>query len=158
MLPPLSPHVVWKLPGPGRTSPRHDFDASATPSPPAVLRRGSGAVLPELCSIPPSPIGGHGSLRPDDFGGGTETSVSLHREPRPSSMLSVLPLRRLAIEIFREMKRSCSRCTRIGTLQHDRTKPRGRSARLILRRVERNRAAAAQRVLQQLAGRIGRGR
>jgi hypothetical protein len=26
---------------------------------------------------------GHGPLRPDDFGGGTETSVSLHREPRP---------------------------------------------------------------------------
>src|SRR5262245_20984841 len=100
MLPPLSPHIVWKLPGPGRTSPRHDFDASATPSPSAALRRGSGAVLPELCSIPPWPNGGHGSLRPDDFGGGTETSVSLHREPRPSSELSVPVVGTLAIEIF----------------------------------------------------------
>src|SRR5262249_58451011 len=58
-----------------------------------------GAVHPEFCSIPPSPNGGHGPLRPDDFGGGTETSVSLHREPRPS-IASLLRLASLAIEIF----------------------------------------------------------
>ena len=58
-----------------------------------------GAVLPELCPVPPSPIGGHDPLRPDHFGGGTGTSVSLHREPRPSEF-SVLLYRKLEIEIF----------------------------------------------------------
>jgi len=78
-----------------------------------------GAVHPEFCSIPPSPIAGHGPLRPDDFGGGTETSVSLHREPRPS-IGSVLPRAALAIEIFAKyagIPDAHARCAHSGTVQ-----------------------------------------
>jgi len=81
--PPLSPRVVWKLPGPGRTS-RAMTPMGVRHRAPAAIRRGSGPCSPNSCSIPPSPKGGHDPLRPDHFGGENETSVSLHRGPRPS--------------------------------------------------------------------------
>ena len=73
--------------------------------PAAALRRGSGPCSPNVCPVPPSPNGGHDPLRPDHFGGGTGTSVSLHREPRPSEV-SVPPLSTACNRNLREMKRS----------------------------------------------------
>jgi hypothetical protein len=58
-----------------------------------------GAVLPECLLGSTVADWRSRPLRPDDFGGGTETSVSLHREPRPSE-ISVLLCVQLAIEIF----------------------------------------------------------
>src|SRR5262249_45048269 len=47
MNPPLSPHIVWKLPGPGSTSPRLDFGGVRLRAAGGYSPR-IGADLPEL--------------------------------------------------------------------------------------------------------------
>jgi len=148
ILPPRSPLVVWKLPGPGRTSPRLDSEGCTAPR-----RRRLFAA---------------------DRGHAPRMSARFHRrrltvtahcgrmisaaEPRPRSPCTASRDRwKPVYSCANGLQSKSSRNATCLALACERFRASARSL-CVLRRIERDRAASAQCVLEQLAGGIARER